>query len=56
MGDMSSWVIEVFGDAGYHSLPDKVSSCGGQVVMVRDTLSNNACVLSWRGSGDFSTK
>jgi hypothetical protein len=48
LGDVSSWVIEAFGDAGHRSLPDGVSSCGGQVVVIRDD-SNNACVLSWRG-------
>ena len=46
---MSSWVIDAYADAGYRSLPDKVSSCGGQVVVIRDTLSKTACVLSWRG-------
>lgn len=49
LGEVSNWVVEAFADAGYRSLPDKVSSCGGQVVIVRDIKSNNACVLSWRG-------
>jgi hypothetical protein len=49
LGDMSDWVIEAFADAGYRSLPDGVSSCGGQVVIIRDSKSNCACVLSWRG-------
>ena len=49
LGDLKSWVIDAYADAGYRSLPDKVSSCGGQVVIVRDTTSNAACVLSWRG-------
>lgn len=49
LGDVSSWVIDVFADAGFKSLPDEISSCGGQVVIVRDTKSNSACVISWRG-------
>ena len=49
LGDLKSWVIDAYADAGYRSLPDKVSSCGGQVVIVRDTTSNAACVISWRG-------
>ena len=49
LGNMSDWVIEAFADAGYRSLPDGLSSCGGQVVVIRDSKSNSACVLSWRG-------
>ena len=46
---MCDWVVEAFADAGYRSLPDGISSCGGQVVIVRDRKTNNACVVSWRG-------
>ena len=49
LGDPGSWVIDVYADAGFKSLPDGVSSCGGQVILVRETNSNAACVISWRG-------
>ena len=49
LGDTSNWVLEVFGDAGFRSLPDKVSSCGGQVIILRDSSTNHACVLNWKG-------
>ena len=49
LGNISNWIMEVYADAGFRSLPDGVSSCGGQVVVMRDASSNNACVLSWRG-------
>ena len=34
---------------GFRSLPDGVSSCGGQVVTIRDSKTNKTCVMSWRG-------
>ncbi len=49
LGDTASWVIDVHADAGFKSLPDGVSSCGGQVILVKDSNSNAACVVSWRG-------
>ena len=49
LGDPRSWVMDVYADAGYKCLPDEVSSCGGQVVLMRNMKSNAACVLSWRG-------
>ena len=49
LGDLNNWVIEAFADAGFRSLPDQVSSCGGQVILVRDTNTNNACVMGWKG-------
>ena len=47
LGDPRSWVMDVYADAGYKCLPDEVSSCGGQVVLMRNVRT--ACVLSWRG-------
>ena len=49
LGNMSNWVMEVYGDAGFRSLPDKISSCGGQAVILRDSTTNHACVLNWKG-------
>ena len=46
---MSNWVMEVYGDAGFRSLPDKISSCGGQAVILRDSTTNHACVLNRKG-------
>ena len=34
LGPVEKWTIEGHGDAGYISLPDKVSSCGGQVIVI----------------------
>ena len=49
LGDTSKWVIDAYADAGFKSLPDHVSSCGGQVVFIRDIESNKTCTISWKG-------
>ena len=48
LGDIKDWIVEGYGDAGFKSLPGKVNSCGGKVVIVRNRKSNKASVLSWR--------
>ena len=48
LGDRAKWVMEVYADAGFKSLPDGVSSCGGQVVLMRNSANDRACVLSWK--------
>ena len=39
--------MEVYADAGFKSLPDGVSSSGGQVVLMRNSNTNATCVLNW---------
>ena len=48
IGPVCDWMIEGHGDAGYKSLPDKVSSCGGQVISVKNKTTGAQCVVSWR--------
>ena len=48
LGDCAHWSMEVYADAGFKSLPDKVSSCGGQVVFMRNSQTSASCVLSWK--------
>ena len=48
LGDIKDWTVEGYGDAGFRSLPGKVNSCGGKVVILRNSKSNKASVLSWR--------
>ena len=48
LGDIEDWSVEGYGDAGFRSLPEKVNSCGGKVVILRNRKSNKASVLSWR--------
>ena len=48
LGCIEDWSIEGHGDAGFKSLPDKLSSCGGRVVLVRSVKTGAACVVSWR--------
>ena len=48
LGPVVDWMIEGHGDAGYKSLPDKVSSCGGQVISVKNKTTGAQCVVSWR--------
>ena len=49
LGDISKWVVEAYGDAGIRTLPDNVSSCGAQVVLIRNKDSDEVCTLSWKG-------
>ena len=48
LGDPSQWCLEGFGDAGFKSLPDKVSSCGGHVLLISNRNTGKACVLTWK--------
>ena len=48
LGSFKDWSIEGHGDAGFKSLPDKMSSCGGRVALVRNVKTGAACVVSWR--------
>ena len=48
LGPMKEWSLYGFGDAGYKSLPDKTSSCGGQVILLCNKKRGIACVLDWK--------
>ena len=48
MGSVSDWTFVGYGDAGIKSMPDKLSSCGGQVVLVANEKMGAGCVLNWR--------
>jgi hypothetical protein len=48
LGKMKDWVIIGHGDAGIKSMPDKLTSVGGQVIQVVNKETNKACVLGWR--------
>ena len=48
IGPVEDWKIVGHGDAGYRSLPDKVSSCGGQVISVENQKTKAQCVVSWK--------
>ena len=48
LGKVSDWTLQGYGDAGFKSLPDKVSSCGGQVVTIANKKKGVRCVVSWR--------
>ena len=47
LGKIDDLKIEGWGDAGYKSLPDKVSNCGGQVIMSKDMRKDVSVVISW---------
>ena len=47
LGDVCDWLL-VSGDAGIKSLPDKVTSVGGQVILLSNRTKNKTCVLLWR--------
>ena len=48
LGSISEWTLQGYGDAGYKSLPDQVSSCGGQVVLITNKKKGLKCIVSWR--------
>ena len=48
LGSVSDWEIHGYGDVGLQTMPDGISSCGGQVVILQNKISNKACVISWR--------
>ena len=48
LGHVSDWMLEGYGDAGFKSLPDNVSSCGGQVLLLTNQKNGISCVLDWK--------
>ena len=48
LGEVKDWTIEAYGDAGHKSMPDKLASCGGRAIMIKNMKSQKACLVSWR--------
>ena len=48
LGCIEDWTIIGHRDAGFRSLPDKVSSCGGLVVMIGNTTLGRQAIVSWK--------
>ena len=48
LGEVKDWIIEAYGDAGYKSMPDKLASCGGRAVVIKNRKTKKACLVSWR--------
>ena len=48
LGCIEDWTIIGHGDAGFRSLPDKVSSCGGLVVMIGNKTLGRRAIVSWK--------
>ena len=46
--DLNNWVLLGHGDAGIRSMPDKVNSAGGHVIMLCNKVTNKCCVLGWK--------
>ena len=48
MGEISDWVLVGFGDAGIKSMPDKMTSISGQVILLCNRRTGATAVLNWR--------
>ena len=48
LGCLQDWIIVGLSDAAVNSMPDKVGSVGGQVVLLVNKKSERTCVLGWR--------
>ena len=48
LGETSEWSLVGYSDAGIKSMPDKLTSVGGQVVLLVNEEKQCACVLNWR--------
>ena len=46
--ELSEWVLVGHGDCGLKSMPDKITSVGGYVVMLCNKRTNACCVLVWK--------
>ena len=48
MGPIEQWTLVGHGDAGYKSLPDKISISGGHVILLCNKEIGVSCVVNWR--------
>ena len=47
LGPVEQWSLVAHGDAGYKSMPDKISSCGGYVILLCNEEKDISCVINW---------
>lgn len=45
LGRLDDWIMVGLGDAGLKSMPDKVTSVGGHVILICNRKTNRCCVL-----------
>ena len=50
LGPIDKWVLEAYGDAGYQSLPDKISSCCGYVLLLSNIETRTSSVITWKSN------
>ena len=50
LGQPKEWVLEGYGDAGHKSLPDKISSSCGYVLLLTNKLTGASSVLTWKST------
>ena len=50
LGHTDDWILEGYGDAGFKSLPDKLSSCCGYVLLVTNKETGFSSILSWKST------
>ena len=48
LGSSKEWTIQAYGDGVHKSMPDKVGSSGGQVILLVNKEKDTGCVVSWR--------
>ena len=48
LGSVEDWVLVAHGDAGVKSMPDKITSVGGHVIMLCNKKTSHTCVLMWK--------
>ena len=48
LGAVQYWMIVGYGEAGIKSMPDKLISVQGQVIMIVNAAVCRACILNWR--------
>ena len=46
--DLDEWVLIGWGDVSVKSMPDKITSVGGHVILLYNRVTNNCCVLFWK--------
>ena len=50
LGAIAEWTIEGFGDAGFRSMPDRTTSCGGCVILISNKSKGLSSVLNWKSN------
>ena len=50
LGAVNTWCIVGYSDAGVRSMSDRLTTVGGQVVLLVNKEKRIACVLNWRSN------